>query len=154
MGRQQLPTRVLQPLLLPGPQTLVAVAAVVVGAAVVRSAAAVADGEGRRVLDVGRFVVVAVQPVTAHFGIPRSIPTHLQNASILLSCICSDWGLLAIATSLLTYAPELVSVLDVPNVYLCGPMYSHLSRGIALLRICTGVRGWVGGGMWERWGYC
>ena len=68
-------------------------------------------------------------PVTAHFGIPRSIPAHSQNLSSLFSCVCSDSSLLAIAARSSAYAADEILILDVPNVYPFFPCCSHLSRG-------------------------
>ena len=56
-------------------------------------------------------------PVTAHLGIPWSIPAHSQNLSSLLSCVCSDSSLLAIAARSSKYAAEDILILDVPKVY-------------------------------------
>ena len=68
-------------------------------------------------------------PMIAHFGIPRSIPTHSQNLSNLFSCICSDVSLFAIIARLSTYAAEFIVILDVPNVYPFLPLCNHLDSG-------------------------
>jgi hypothetical protein len=52
-------------------------------------------------------------PVTAHFGIPRSILAHSQNLSSLFSCVCSVSSLLAIAARLFAYAADEILTLDV-----------------------------------------
>ena len=69
------------------------------------------------------------QPVIAHLGIPRSMPTQSQNLSSLLICICSDFNLLAIAAKSSAYVAEEIFTLDVPNVYSLFPCCSHLRRG-------------------------
>jgi hypothetical protein len=43
-------------------------------------------------------------PVTAYFGMPRSIPAHSQNLSSLFNCVCNAYSLLAIAARSSTYA--------------------------------------------------
>ena len=68
-------------------------------------------------------------PVTAHLGIPRSIPTHSQNLSSLFSCVCSVSSLLAIVARSSAYDVEEILILDVPKVYPLFPCCSHLSRG-------------------------
>ena len=68
------------------------------------------------------------QPIIAHLGIPRSIPAHSQNLSRMLSCICSDFNLLAIAAKSSAYAAEEIFTLDVPNVYPLFTCCDHLRR--------------------------
>ena len=68
-------------------------------------------------------------PVIAHLRIPRSIPAHLQNLSSLLSCVCSDFSLLAIAAKSSAYDAEEIFTLDVPNVYPSFPCCNHRRRG-------------------------
>jgi hypothetical protein len=45
-------------------------------------------------------------PVTAHFGMPRSIPAHSQNLSSLFNCVCNVSSLLAIAARSSAYAAD------------------------------------------------
>ena len=52
-------------------------------------------------------------PVLAHLGIPRSIPTHSQNLSSLLSCVCSIFSLFAIAARSSAYVADEILTLDV-----------------------------------------
>ena len=68
------------------------------------------------------------QPVTAHLGIPRSIPVHSQNLSNLFNCICNDVSLLAIAAKSSTYAADEILTLDGPEVYPLSPCCNHLKR--------------------------
>ena len=68
-------------------------------------------------------------PVTAHLGVPRSIPAHLQNLSILFSCVCSVSSLLAIAARSSAYVADEILTLNVPKVYPLFPCCSHLMRG-------------------------
>ena len=68
-------------------------------------------------------------PVTAHLGIPRSIPAHSQNLSSLFSCICSDANLLAIAAKSSAYAADEIVTLDVPKVYPLSPCCNHRRSG-------------------------
>jgi hypothetical protein len=68
-------------------------------------------------------------PITAHLGISRSIPAHLQNLSSLFTCVCSDSSLLAIAARSSVYVADEILPLDVPKVYPLSPCYSHLRRG-------------------------
>ena len=68
-------------------------------------------------------------PVTAHLGIPRSIPAHSQNLSSLFSCVCSDSNLLAIVARSSAYAADEILTLDVPKVYPLSPCCNHLRRG-------------------------
>ena len=56
-------------------------------------------------------------PVTAHLGIPRSIPAHSQKLSNLFTCVCNDFNLLVIAAKVLVYAADEILTLDVPKVY-------------------------------------
>ena len=55
-------------------------------------------------------------PVTAHLGIPRSIPAHSHNLFNLFSCTCNDFSLLAIAAKSSVYAADEILTLDVPKV--------------------------------------
>ena len=66
-------------------------------------------------------------PVTAHFDIPRSIPTHSQYLSIIFSCGCIDVSLLVMVAKSYAYAIELIVNLDVPKVYPYLLFCSHLS---------------------------
>jgi hypothetical protein len=68
-------------------------------------------------------------PITAHLGISRSIPVHLQNLFSLFICVCSDSSLLAIAARSSAYVADEIFPLDVPKVYPLSPCYSHLRRG-------------------------
>ena len=68
-------------------------------------------------------------PVTAHFGIPRSILAYSQNLFNLFNCLCSVSSLLAIAARSSAYAVDEILTLDVPKEYLLFPCCSHLSRG-------------------------
>ena len=68
-------------------------------------------------------------PIIAHFDIPRSIPTYLQNLSSLFKCVCNDVSLFATIASLFTYAIEFIVILDVPNVYPFLPLCNHLNSG-------------------------
>src|SRR6202048_1695510 len=68
-------------------------------------------------------------PVTAHFGIPRSISAHSQNLSSLFNYVCSASSLLAIVARSSAYAADEILTLDVPKVYPLFPCCSHLSRG-------------------------
>ena len=67
-------------------------------------------------------------PITAHLGIPRSNPAHSQNLSNVLSCICNDFSLLAIATKSSAYAADEILTLKVPKVYSLLPCCNHLRR--------------------------
>jgi hypothetical protein len=68
-------------------------------------------------------------PVTAHLGIPRSIPAHSQNLSSLFSYVYNVSSLLAIAARSSAYDADEILTLDVPKVYPLFPCCSHLSRG-------------------------
>ena len=68
-------------------------------------------------------------PVTAHLGIPRSMPAYSQILSSLLSCICRDFNLLAMVAKSSVYAAEEIFTLEVPNVYPLFPCCNHLRRG-------------------------
>ena len=57
------------------------------------------------------------------------MPAHSQNLSSLLSCVCSDFNLLAIAAKSSAYVVEEIFTLDVPNVYPLFPSCNHLRRG-------------------------
>ena len=67
--------------------------------------------------------------VTAHLGIPRSMPAHSQDLSSLLSCICRDFSLLAMIAKSSAYAAEEIFTLEVLNVYPLFPCYNDLRRG-------------------------
>ena len=73
-------------------------------------------------------------PVMAHFGTPKSIPTHAQYLSSLFSWFFIDCRLLVMAARSSAYAAELMVSLDVPNVYPFFPLCSHLSRGSRNIR--------------------
>ena len=79
-------------------------------------------------------------PVTAHLGIPRSIPAHSQNLSSLFSCTCSDFSLLAIVAKSSTYAADEILILDVPKVYPLSPCYNHRRRGSKNIKNRYGLR--------------
>ena len=68
-------------------------------------------------------------PIIVHLGIPRSMLAHSHNLSNLLSCICSDFNLLAIAAKSSVYVVEEIFTLNVPNVYPLFPCCNHLRRG-------------------------
>ena len=57
------------------------------------------------------------------------MPAQSQNLSSLLSCICNDFDMLAIAARSSTYVVEGIFTLDVPNVYPIFLCYNHLRRG-------------------------
>ena len=65
---------------------------------------------------VGFILDLLGHPVTAHLGISRSILAHSQNLSSLLSCICNDFNLLAIATKSSAYAADDILIFYVPKV--------------------------------------
>jgi hypothetical protein len=52
-------------------------------------------------------------PVMAHLGIPRSIPAHWQNLSILFICGCMYFMSLVIMARSSVYAAELSVYYDV-----------------------------------------
>ena len=68
-------------------------------------------------------------PVTAHLGIPRSIPAHSHNLSSLFSCVCNDSNLLAIVARSSAYAADAHLILDVPKVYPLSPCCNYLRSG-------------------------
>ena len=67
--------------------------------------------------------------IIAHFGIPRSIPTHSQYMFNLSSCICSDVSLFVVAAKSFPFVAKLILMFNVPNVYPFLPLCSHLSSG-------------------------
>ena len=68
-------------------------------------------------------------PVIAHLGMPRSIPAHSQNLSILSIWVWRDVTLLAKAAKSSTYTTEFILVLEVLKVYSLFPFCSHRSSG-------------------------
>ena len=70
------------------------------------------------ILNVMGFILVLLRhPVTVYLGSSRSIPSHSQNLSNLISCICNEFHLLAIAAKSLAYAADEILTLEVPKVY-------------------------------------
>jgi hypothetical protein len=94
-----------------------------------------------RALNVMGFILDLLgHPVTAHLGIPRSIPAHSQNLSNLLSWICNDVSLLAIAAKSSAYVADEIFTLDVPKVYPLLPCCNHLRRGSKNIKNRYGLR--------------
>ena len=65
----------------------------------------------------------------AHLGMPKSIPAHLQNLSILFSWIWRDVILLDRAAKSSAYGPEYILVLEVLKVYPVFLFCSHRRNG-------------------------
>ena len=74
----------------------------------------------------GFILDLLAHPVSAHLGIPRSIPAHLHTLSSLFSCVCIDAKLLAIATKYSVYDAHEIVTLRVPKVYPLSPCSNHL----------------------------
>ena len=70
--------------------------------------------------------------VIAHFGIPRSIPTHSQYLSSLSSWV--HWRLFVRIAKSSAYAAELIVSLDVPS-------YIHISPFVAMSVMVINILG-------------